>query len=96
MQVVEYGRQKKKRAADAEARAHARSVAEISRENIHKMRTEFAQGTNTINGHFSRTKARKRENKRMGGNETADNKKQRGDGVTELRGGRRAKKGGDE
>eukprot|EP00931_Biecheleriopsis_adriatica_P049410 TRINITY_DN28584_c0_g1_i1.p1 TRINITY_DN28584_c0_g1~~TRINITY_DN28584_c0_g1_i1.p1 ORF type:complete len:821 (+),score=288.13 TRINITY_DN28584_c0_g1_i1:51-2513(+) len=64
-----------RRRAQGQERKRVRQIMEVERSELKKMASEFDKSMDTSFGSYSKTKERKKANRRMAGNATADNPK---------------------
>ena len=76
VQQLQHQKQEMRRQAGVKEKKRVRQIMENEKQELKKMATEFDKSMNTTFGSFSKTKERKKANRRMAGNATADNPKE--------------------
>lgn len=76
VQQLQHQKGEVKRKARQNERKRVRQMMETEKQELKKMATEYDKSMNTTFGSFSKTKERKKANRRMAGNATAENPKQ--------------------
>ena len=76
VQQLQHQKQETRRQAGVKEKKRVRQIMENEKQELKKMATEFDKSMNTTFGSFSKTKERKKANRRMAGNATADNPKE--------------------
>ncbi|CAE7758442.1 NOP14 [Symbiodinium necroappetens] len=103
VQQLQSQKQDQRRKAGQQERKRVRQLMDVEKQELKQMATEFDKSMNTMFGSYSRTKERKKANRRMGGNATAENPKEarpkpakeKGNAVdTDAKGPKKAKRSG--
>jgi len=82
-----------RRVVQGKERARVRRIMEVEKQELKQLGTEFDGSMDTSFGSYSKTKERKKDNKRMAGNATADNPKGSSEKLTPAAKARAAKEG---
>eukprot|EP00913_Durusdinium_trenchii_P021136 g19860.t1 len=73
VQQLQHQKDEVRRKAGQKERKRVRQIMEVEKQELKKMATEYDKSMNTTFGSFSKTKERKKANRRMAGNATAEN-----------------------
>ena len=73
VQQLQHQKEEVRRQAGQKEKKRVRQIMEVEKQELKKMATEFDKSMNTMFGSFSKTKERKKANRRMAGNATAEN-----------------------